>query len=525
MAIIRLRRLMLTVVAAAALAGSVMSTPPLQAVSATAGPTSKMPAASAAPRTAAQASASTGRQAAQESVVSKKSATPARQTLSVGGSHACALDTEGRAWCWGSDWDGQLGNGFRDNQLNDKCGISEYGRKNAQCEFSPVEVAGGRRYTAISAGWDHTCALDARGRAWCWGQDAHGQLGSRKTRNRMKARCANNRCVEWAPTAVAGRHRFRVISAAWGTTCAIDTRSKAWCWGYDTSGQVGNGQGDQETNCWWDFHCEPRPVVVAGQRHFTDVSVGPTHSCALDKRGSAWCWGEDDFGELGDGRRPRRKQGTCDEQKTCEFKAVAVRGGVRFDTITVGTGHTCGLDGQGRAWCWGEGDEGQLGSGEFLQGQRKCQHDGNGYMPNVACEYQPVRVLGGHVFVGIDGRNGEHTCAIDTQDRAWCWGQDTDGELGDTIAGHPDGYCLGTSGRFHCEYQPVPVVGGHSYTTIAVGRDGGGYGGVSCGLNADGRAYCWGSGQFGQTGDGSYTTETRYQPTPVADDHTFKLPR
>ena len=143
------------------------------------------------------------------------------------------------------------------------------------------------RFTAIGAGGTHTCAMDDSGRVWCWGWDESGQLGRGEPSD--------------GPTVVVGEHEFTEIRAGDGFTCALDRTGKAWCWGLDHHGQLGDGDpvGGQAD----------APLLVAGARDFSSVAAGggegggAGHACALDGDGHAWCWGSDDYGQIGDGAR------------------------------------------------------------------------------------------------------------------------------------------------------------------------------------------------------------------------------
>jgi hypothetical protein len=154
------------------------------------------------------------------------------ETITAGEYHTCALDTAGTAWCWGYDFSGQVGDGD-DGQTD---------------EYAPVQVAGGRTFTTITAGGYHTCALDTAGTAWCWGYDFSGQVGDGD----------DGQTDEYAPVQVAGGRTFTTITAGASHTCALDTAGTAWCWGWDGDGQVGDGD-DGQTD-------EYAPVQVAGGR-------------------------------------------------------------------------------------------------------------------------------------------------------------------------------------------------------------------------------------------------------------------
>ena len=196
------------------------------------------------------------------------------------------------------------------------------------------------------------------------------------------------------------------------------------------------------------------------------LAAGGTSSCGLPADGVAWCWGNNTFGQLGDGTVTNAAQ----------HEPRAVTGPVRFTSLTMGRAHACGLDADGAAWCWGENSYGQLGD------------------ESTDDRLTPTAVAGDHQFVSLTG-GLDHTCGLDTDGAAWCWGANTVGQLGD-----------GTGAESEDRTSPVAVVGDLSFTELSAGEE------FTCGLADDGSAWCWGSG--GVNGDG--TTDTSTEPVPVA---------
>jgi alpha-tubulin suppressor-like RCC1 family protein len=174
--------------------------------------------------------------------------------LSVGSSHACGLTDEDTAHCWGYNGYGQLG-----ASTGETCAFAG---STHPCSRTPVAVTGGLRFTDVSAGGPHTCAVTADGDAFCWGWNVAGQLGTGDTVSHSQ------------PAAVAGGIRFRTISAsahglyATAHTCGIAVGGTAHCWG---AGEV-------------------MPVPVAGFQ-FTSVSTGAGFTCGIAASGGAYCWG------------------------------------------------------------------------------------------------------------------------------------------------------------------------------------------------------------------------------------------
>jgi alpha-tubulin suppressor-like RCC1 family protein len=206
------------------------------------------------------------------------------------------------------------------------------------------------------------------------------------------------------------------------------------------------------------------PVAASGNR-YVQISAGGDHTCAITSRGAAYCWGGNFNGALGDGT----------ETDSGVNGPQPVIGGLKFVSLSAQEDFTCGLTTRGAAYCWGyNGSRGQLGDGTTTTASGV-----NG----------PQRVIGGHRFqalqVGSDG-----ACGLTTRGQTYCWGDNSsDGELGDGTT-----TSSGVNG-------PQRVIGGIRFASFPVvsGEE------HRCALTARGEAYCWGSNDSGQIGDGSGT--------------------
>ena len=262
-----------------------------------------------------------------------------------------------------------------------------------------------------------------------------------------------------SPAPVAGKElRFTTISAGVWHTCGVTPSGVAYCWGDNFFGQLGDGSGV----------ARPTPVPVAGGLRFAAVSAGSFHTCGITTSGAAYCWGDNSNGQLGDGTTDRRAT------------PVLVAGGFSFTTISAGHGHTCGVIAGGVAVCWGDDSSGQLGDGA-------ASADHASYRP------YPAVVVGVRGFARVSAGN-VHTCGVTTHGAAYCWGYNVWGQLGD-----------GTTTQ---RSRPVRVTGGLRFAAV----DAGSY--FTCGLTGGGAAYCWGENRDGELGDG--TTTARSSPVAVA---------
>jgi alpha-tubulin suppressor-like RCC1 family protein len=338
-------------------------------------------------------------------------ATLAFRQISAGSSASCGVTSDDRAYCWG---EGPPGNGTQSSSTrpvavsgglrflqvtvggSHKCGVAtdnraycwgfnndgKLGDGTAIQRNSPVLVAGGLRFRQVEAGDRHTCGVTTTEVAYCWGENRTGQLGDgTESVRRLK------------PYPVAGGLRFRRIVAASGHTCALATSRRAYCWGWGALGQIGDGKTFQRRS----------PRAVAGGREFTQVIAGGTHSCGVATDGRAYCWGENRSGELGDGTTTGRLVPTL------------VGNGRIFSGVSGGGLHTCGVTPANALYCWGSQIFGQTGNGVSGSGTPQ---------PN------PALVAGGRLYATVSGGTF-HTCAVTTGSRAFCWGNNQTGELGD----------------------------------------------------------------------------------------------
>lgn len=356
---------------------------------------------------------------------------------------------------------------------------------------APVAAAG-RKYAALTVGYSFACGLTGRGKAYCWGLNSEGQLGDGTEVNRNVA------------TPVAGNLRFSTIAAGEYHACGITTRGDAYCWGEDLQGQLGDDQEQPFSSL---------PVAVVGGLKFTKIAAGGFHTCALTKGGAAYCWGYNFEGELGNG------------DNVLSRVPVAVSGDQKFSSIGTGEYYTCALTKGGAAYCWGDNYFGQLGDNSYDD------------------RSTPVPVAGGLKFMAVSPQMN-HTCALTRRGSAYCWGNNGNGQYGngDTFASATPlravggkkyawiaasasggmGYaqCYGLrSGRWECtgnasgvEYlnsdSLIPVKMSLNRRTVSSGAS---YYNV-CALTSAGKIYCAGEGVDGALGNGSWANSW----TPVA---------
>jgi alpha-tubulin suppressor-like RCC1 family protein len=350
-----------------------------------------------------------------------------QQTLVTGTTHTCALDAQGAAWCWGFNQYGSLGIGTTDNPV-----------------WTPTVVVGGLRFSSLTAGGLHTCGLTSAGTAWCWGAGESGQLGNGVLADQT------------SPTAVSGGLTFVQLSASGLATCGLTPAGTAYCWGRNNTGQLGDGSFEDKL--------VPTPVTSAAGGEavvFASLEAGGGHTCGLTSTGKAYCWGLDDGGQLGDGGTQQllvpnavsttlafteltaRNSSTCGlsggalycwgynsngqlgDGTTTSHGTPTAAGGASFAALGAGATNdgstaaiqSCGLDASGAAYCWGVNNFGQLGDGTTTDRSTPIAVTGPGGGSALA-------------FAGL-ATGGTHTCGRTTGGLIYCWGWNHLGQLGD----------------------------------------------------------------------------------------------
>ena len=250
---------------------------------------------------------------------------------------SCVL-RNGQAYCWGWNTLGQLGNG-----------------SDAESDLPvAVDTSGalaGKTLIQVSSGDTSSCALDSSGAAYCWGDNGSGELGDGSF---------TSSATPVAVGGVLGGRTLTQIGVGDSYACALDSTGAVYCWGADDDGQLGDGsEGPIEGS---DV---PVPVntsgVLAG-KPITQISVGTSGACALDAAGAAYCWGANFDGDFGNGTY----DGSDVPVAAASGGALA---GVPLSQIAMGERGACALDMSGDAYCWGEGDYGELGNGNTAAAQ------------------------------------------------------------------------------------------------------------------------------------------------------------
>lgn len=280
-------------------------------------------------------------------------------------------------------------------------------------------------WAQVSSGAYHTCAITTGGQLWCWGQNSSGQVGDGSTSNRD------------APVQVGMGATWAQVSAGYVHSCAVRTDGTLWCWGSNSYSELGDGTST-------DYLV---PIRVGLASNWSSVAAGGAHSCATRTDNSLYCWGSNADGQLGDG--------------TTATRAVPTHvGSAAWSSVAAGHRHTCGVQTDGSLYCWGGNMQGQLGDGTATWRPSPTR-------VGSATNWSSVAL--GHV----------HSCGVRTDGSLYCWGDNGNGEIGD-----------GTSLD---RRTPVQIAAGTTWSRANPGYY------VTCGVRTDGTLWCWG----GNRNDGS----------------------
>jgi alpha-tubulin suppressor-like RCC1 family protein len=345
---------------------------------------------------------------------------PRRLQISTSGPQSCAV-VAGAAKCWGNNQSGVLGN------------------NSTQDSPVPVDVSGlSMGVTSISAGVGLTCALTVSG-VKCWGNNTGGVLGDGTMTSRS------------VPVAVVGLpDGMRAVSAGWQVACALTAAGGVKCWGDNVLGALGDGTSKANSAV---------PVDVVGlSSGVVQIAAGLNMACVLTGQGAVKCWGSNLQGQLGNG--------STSSSSLVPVDVVGLSSGVIAVSVAIDGNHVCAVTGTGGVKCWGANFVGELGDGTKTRSAI------------------PVDVVGLGTSVVAVAAGDNTTCALAVGGGVKCWGQNTEGQLG--------------NGTHDNSSVPIDVVGlGASAVELVAGSS------IACVVLSDGTAQCWGNNVWGQLGSGS----------------------
>lgn len=359
------------------------------------------------------------------------------KTVETGYYHTCGIAASNFAYCWGARDNYQGGNGTMTNS-----GVPQ--------AITTSGALGGRTATNVIGGGYHSCVVDSNGDPYCWGKNEYSQLGDGTTTN-SNVPVAVNRSG-----ALNGKDLVLGSGAGWHT-CARSTDYQAYCWGYGGAGALGSGS----------YTSSNVPVAVSmsslNGEGIRDIQAGPNNTCAVSTSGAPYCWGSNSYGQIGDGttassavpvpvsnsgvlagktvRKVTTYEQTCaidsDARASCwglnnngqvgnnsttnvsspvAVNTSGVLNGKKMASIATALGTTCAIDTDGKAYCWGLNNYGQLGNGSTT----------NSLVPVAVTS---SGALNGKKLWSIKS-GADFFCADAVDGTAFCWGRNAYGMLG-----------------------------------------------------------------------------------------------
>ena len=417
---------------------------------------------------------------------------------STAGGSTCVLASDNKVYCWGNAESGRLGNGSSVNSL-------------VPVAVDMTGVLAGKTVKSISGGYAFMCVIASDDRPYCWGENGAGQLGNNSTVDSSVPVAVST------AGALAGK-TIKKLDSGDPFACVIASDDKMYCWGENSNGQLGN-------NTLADS-LVPTALYMTGVlagKTILDFDAGGWSGCAVASDKLAYCWGYGQDGTLGNGT-------TTDSSVPVAVSTTGVLSGKTIKSVRLGTDHACVTATDNRPYCWGTNNSGQLGNGTTTPSNVPVAVSTTGVLSDKLMQYTQAGWMS--------------TCALGFDSYIYCWGENTSGKLGDgtsnnTLAVIQGGVLLVTAPLYigSSSYRTyknansatpgsalaandttgtVPVTGGGfrlrtgikgvpQMTQISSGGD------HTCGIS-DNKAYCWGGNGSGQLGNNS----TAMSNVPVA---------
>lgn len=335
----------------------------------------------------------------------------------------------------------------------------------------------------VSAGYDHTCGISMDDKAYCWGNNNTGQLGDNTVVQKIKPTLVN---VANGTSSLYNKTPF-IISAGNTTSCAVTSDNISSCWGGGSNGKLGVNDSLGNPSYVPVLVNTANGVSALYNKTVKMVSQGDSHVCVIASDDKVYCWDSNTFGQLGDNSVTERRApvavNTTNGVSSLYNKTVI--------DISVGHLHTCALASDNTVHCWGSGSNGRLGNNLAS----------NSSVPVAVNTANGVSSLYNKTVSAIGTGDG-HSCALASDGTVHCWGTSAFGAIGENSVTQRN--------------APVPVnttngvssLYGKTILSIGVGYE------RTCAVASDGTVHCWGIGSNGQRGDNS-TVGTQLVPVAV----------
>lgn len=358
--------------------------------------------------------------------------------IALGRHAACVLKYDGTVWCAGENSAGQLGFGIAGPP------VATWTQAHDSTSALITDA------TAVTSGYEHTCALRAGGTVWCWGQGF------------------GNSAVQVVKTDTTPLANIVEIGAGYGHRCGRDPAGGVWCWGNNFSGQLGDGTTTTRAQAAPVLDA-PMGAPLAGA---LSLSVGGNHNCVRKAGDEVWCWGGNGSGELGDTTTTARPNPV----KVASAAAIAT-----------GQHHTCSLHLDGTVWCSGQSWRNRIGNG--------VAYDNDAPPYSYPTPVQVVMARGGAALKNATQvAAGGVSCAL-VDKAVYCWGDNLYGETGAGPGSTTPAPVLTTDGKPLTGVERIVADGPHA-----------------CAFRKDGELLCWGRGLDGLFGDGTFANRGRARP-------------
>jgi len=302
----------------------------------------------------------------------------------------------------------------------------------------------------VAVGYSHSCGILSDSSLWCWGSNSYGQIGNGSTSYVVDepSQITSPELLGW-----------KDIISGFNHSCAIRNDNSMWCWGANYHGQAGSGTLDH-------LFIEPNQVVTNNQIEWESADTMNNHNCAISTQGELYCWGNNDHG----------RSGQIGSSSVIRPEVVAHPDNLTWMTLAVGYSHSCAIDSENALWCWGYNGYRQLGTGNS---NNSVSH------PEVVVTADTItweRVVAG----------SNHSCGL-ADNSVYCWGRNTEGQLGNPIT-----YYIA---------EPTLVTGDNQFKKITAGHN------HNCALDINDKPMCWGLNNYGVLGVADYSLS--YQITPI----------
>lgn len=302
--------------------------------------------------------------------------------IAIGYNSACAVTTDNKIYCWGDGSIGQLGNNLLNSSLT-------------PVAVDMSGVLSGKTINMISAGWHSYCVVASDNQVYCWGNNGSGQLGDGSEIDRP-----------YPVKVTFSGQSIKAISSEDSTFCAITFSNSAYCWGYNGDGEVGDGSSTDKTT--------PSAVDTTGVlsgKTIKSISAGREHTCAIASDNRAYCWGYNSYQQIGN-----TSISELGSPVPVAVDTSDILNGINLESVSAGGYHTCVISNAGKAYCWGINWDGALGNNTTENSPVPVAVDASGELKGVTLKYTSTGDF--------------HTCALDNNGIAYCWGKNFDGQIG-----------------------------------------------------------------------------------------------